>query len=93
VAATARRLGEYLQRTDADETQCTWCGAAFAPAGADWKEHAVVGRLPLSAAGPLRPDGAGFVLVESRCPSCATLLDTELAYGDDPPLHDRVRSW
>jgi N-methylhydantoinase B len=91
--STGMRLGEYLQRTSGDETQCTWCGAAFAPAGGDWKEHAAVRRSPLSRAGAHRPDTGEFVLIESCCPQCGTLLEAELARGDDQPLHDRVESW
>jgi hypothetical protein len=64
-----------------------------APAKSDWKEHAVLRRLPLAHAGPQRSHEGGFVLIEACCPTCATLLDTDIALGDDPPLHDRIRSW
>ena len=33
VARTGKRLGEYLQRTDGDATQCTWCGTEVAAGG------------------------------------------------------------
>ena len=92
VPATGRRLSEYLQQTEAGATQCTWCGHEVAPAGVDWKEQAALSRSPVSRAGPLRT-GKGFVLIEACCPNCGTLLDTDLALGDDPPLHDRVESW
>jgi N-methylhydantoinase B len=88
------RLSEYLQRTAADgATQCTWCGIEFAPPGDDWKNHAVVRRVPVDEAGPLRTASDDFALVQSCCPGCGTLLDTELAAVDDPLLHDRVRRW
>jgi N-methylhydantoinase B len=92
VPATRRRLGEYLQQAD-DGTQCTWCGHTLAPVGADWKERATLSRMPVSHAGPQRPDTGEFFLIRACCPECATLLDLDLARGDDPPLHDRVRSW
>jgi N-methylhydantoinase B len=90
---TGMPLGEYLQRSPGGETQCTWCGAAVAPPGADWKQHASVRRSPLSRAGAHRPDTGEFVLIESCCPQCGTLLETELARHDDEPLHDRVERW
>lgn len=93
VERTSMRLGEYLQRSADGATQCTWCGEAVAPAGADWKDHAVLHRSPLSRAGAHRPDSSEFVLLESCCPGCGTLLETELGRLDDPPLHDRIDSW
>jgi hypothetical protein len=87
------RLSEYLQRTAEGATQCTWCGAEVAPVGADWKDHALLRRLPVERAGPHRTASGEFFLVEACCPGCATLLDTELAAGDDPHRHDRVRRW
>jgi N-methylhydantoinase B len=85
-------IGEYLQRTQAGATQCTWCGHDVAPAGADWKDHAVLRRVPTSAAGPLRP-GREFQLIEACCPACGTLLDAEVATPDDAPLHDQIQRW
>jgi N-methylhydantoinase B len=85
-------LGEYLQRSAAGGTQCTWCGFEVAPEGREWKLHAAARRVPLSAGGPDRPDGE-FRLLESCCPTCATLLDVDVVRGDDPPLHDRVQRW
>jgi N-methylhydantoinase B len=93
VPRTGMRLSEYLQRTAEDATQCTWCGGEVAAAGADWKDHAALRRLPVERAGPHRVASGEFFLIEACCPSCGTLLDTELAAGDDPPRHDRVRSW
>jgi N-methylhydantoinase B len=93
VPRTGMRLSEYLQRTADGATQCTWCGAEVAPADADWKEHAVLRRLPVERAGPHRVAAGEFFLVESCCPGCGTLLDTELAAGEDPHRHDRVHRW
>ncbi len=91
VAPTGRRLGEYLQVTASGATQCTWCGSEVSPPDQHWKDCAVLQRWPVSRAGPLRT-GEGFVLIEACCPSCGTLLDTDLALGDDPPLYDRVQT-
>jgi N-methylhydantoinase B len=92
VPASGMRISEYLQRTSGGATQCTWCGHELAPTGADWKGHARLHRSPVSKAGSNRSDGQ-FWLVEACCPRCGTLLDTDLALGDDPPLHDRIASW
>jgi N-methylhydantoinase B len=93
VPRTGRRLSEYLQRTEAGSTQCTWCGAEVAPEGADWKEHAALRRIPVEDAGPLRTAAGEFFLIQACCPNCGTLLDAELAAGDEPPLSDRVDRW
>jgi N-methylhydantoinase B len=92
VPSSGMRISEYLQRTSAGATQCTWCGHEIATAGAEWKDQAVVRRLPTSAAGPLRP-GRDFRLIEACCPACGTLLDTEVAAGDQPPQHDQIQRW
>lgn len=91
VPSTHRPLGEYLQ-AGPDGVQCTWCGHTVAAEG-DWKDHAAVSRVPISRAGSHRSDTGEFFLVRACCPSCGTLLDTDLVRGDDSPLHDRVRSW
>jgi hypothetical protein len=93
VPRSGMRLSEYLQRTATGTTQCTWCGNEVAPAGADWKDRAVLRRLPVERAGPHRVAAGEFFLIEACCPACGTLLDTELAAGDDPYRHDRVQRW
>ncbi|MGH2985970.1 MAG: hydantoinase B/oxoprolinase family protein [Solirubrobacterales bacterium] len=93
VAATGMRLSEYLQRARDGSTQCTWCGHLVGPAGEDWKDRAVLRRSPVSAAGSHRGAGEEYALIEAFCPGCGTMLDVDLALGDDPPLHDRVDSW
>jgi N-methylhydantoinase B len=93
VPASGMPLGEYLQRLPGGGTQCTWCGEEIASDGEDWKDRAVTSRAPLSKGGPLRPDTGEFVLIESCCPGCGTLLETELALSDDVALHDRVSDW
>jgi N-methylhydantoinase B len=92
VEATGMWMSEYLQRAGDGSTQCTWCGATVAPAGEDWKEHAQRLRAPTSIAGPER-GAEEFELIEALCPGCGTMLDVDLAMGEDRPLNDRVESW
>lgn len=91
VSASGRPLSEYLQLDADGATQCTWCGVAFAPAGTRWKEHAIVRRLPVELAGANREPAGEYFLLEACCPGCGTLLDTDVARGEDEPLHDHVR--
>jgi N-methylhydantoinase B len=92
VEATGMRMSEYLQRANDGSTQCTWCGATVAPAGQEWKQPAQLRRSPVSIAGPQR-GAEEFELIEALCPGCGTMLDIDLAMGDDRPLNDRVESW
>jgi N-methylhydantoinase B len=93
VEPTRMPISEYLQRTEAGETECTWCGEMVAPAGADWKDHAVSRRVPVERTGPLRTASGEFLLIEAYCPMCGTLLDADLAADEDEPLHDRIIHW
>jgi N-methylhydantoinase B len=93
IKPTGMRLSEYLQRTSDGSTQCTWCGYGVAPPGSHWKDHGVQRRLPLQAAGTRMAAMTDFVLFVTSCPSCGTLLDTEVLRGDDPPRHDIIRRW
>jgi N-methylhydantoinase B len=93
VEPTGMRISEYLQRTGDGGTQCTWCGTEVAAVGRDWKDDAALRRLPAERAGPLRTASGEFFLIEVYCPTCGTLLDTDLAAEDDPPLHDRIARW
>lgn len=92
VPPSGRRINEYLQRRDAD-TQCTWCGGTVAAAGEPWKAGAVRRDAPPTSGGPLRESLHGLVLRHYLCPTCATLLETEVAHEDDPVLHDDIRRW
>ena len=96
VARTPYRIGEYLQLAGppADRfVQCTWCGEDICSASSNWKDHASVRRSAPSQAGPLRVDSGNFFLMEYFCPGCATAIEVEIVYRDDPPLIDRIRSW
>jgi N-methylhydantoinase B len=90
IARSGRPLGEYLQVTDGG-IQCTWCGERLSAPDERWKERAVRREVPTTAAGPLRDTLEGMVLRQFCCPSCATLLDTEVTLAQDPPLYDEVR--
>ena len=92
IARSGRPLGEYLQVRDAG-IQCTWCGERLAASGERWKDRAVRRETPTTAAGPLRDALEGIVLRQFHCPSCATLLDTEVTLAQDPPLYDEIRAW
>jgi N-methylhydantoinase B len=95
--APGRRVSEYLQRSEAGGVQCTVCGYELVTGargdGTAWKDAAAVRRRPLAVAGPYRADTGDFFLLEACCPGCGTLLDADLAHGDDPPLHDRIEAW
>jgi N-methylhydantoinase B len=93
VPRTRFRVTEYLQQTDAGETQCTSCGLVVAPKGSPWKEAAVQRLSPTTIAGPARESAAEFSLLESFCPGCAALLDVEVTNGEDPALHDEIWNW
>ncbi|MGH2945559.1 MAG: hydantoinase B/oxoprolinase family protein [Solirubrobacteraceae bacterium] len=71
---------------------CAHCGEALGPADGDFKAHAVRRDRPLAEAGVRFGDPARFVdrAFELRlflCGGCGTLLDTEVAAADDPPVH------
>ncbi len=93
VPYSERRIGEYLQQTRDGATQCTWCATEVAGAGRPWKAAAQVVRSPLSRAGSHRSEDPDFSLVEFCCPTCATLLDVEVTWRDDPPLNDELGTW
>jgi N-methylhydantoinase B len=90
IAPTGRRINEYLQATADGAVQCTWCGGIVAPSGRDWKSHAVVLSLPVGELGPMHVSSDEFVIVETFCPYCGTLLDADVGAGDDPPRQDVI---
>jgi N-methylhydantoinase B len=96
VAATPKRVNEYLQVRDYDQTavvECQWCGATVCDANEPWKEHVVMRRSDPSVGGPLRSEGGRFFLLEFFCPGCGTLLEVESAFEGDPPLYDTIDDW
>jgi N-methylhydantoinase B len=93
VAGSGRPIGEYLQQSAEGATQCTWCATIVSGAETPWKHAAAEVRSPVGKAGSHRSTDLDFWLVEHCCPTCATLLDTEVVWRDDPPLHDAPKSW
>jgi N-methylhydantoinase B len=93
VPYSERRIGEYLQQTPDGATQCTWCATEVAGPGRPWKAAAHAVRSPLSRTGSHRSEDPDFSLVEFCCPTCATLLDVEVTWRDDPPLNDKLGTW
>lgn len=96
IPLTGQRYGEYLQHVGTGHdswVQCTWCRHRVADGRAHWKDRVAVRHVPTSTAGSYRDSMPGMVLRQFYCPSCATLLDTEVALEQDPPLYDHVRRW
>ncbi|MFQ6110654.1 MAG: hydantoinase B/oxoprolinase family protein, partial [Nitrospinota bacterium] len=84
------RLNQYLAFDSRGERLvCVKCGHALCRIGEDFKEWALRRDFPLSRGGPVMGqlyDRGRFRLRTFCCPGCATLLDTEVARPEDPPL-------
>lgn len=93
VPPTGYRISEYLQRTADDAIQCTCCGVVVARAGERWKDNAVQRESLQSIAGDWRESDGEFMLIESFCPGCGTILDIDLTNGIDPVMHDEIWKW
>jgi len=96
IPSTGQRYGEYLQHVGHGPdgfVQCTWCGHRVAEGDDRWKDRVDVSQVPTSTAGRYRDCVPGMVLRQFCCPACATLLDTEVVLGQDPPLYDDIRRW
>ncbi|RQG95400.1 hydantoinase B/oxoprolinase family protein [Natrarchaeobius chitinivorans] len=90
--STDRRLGPYLPVVtdgDAEYVACE-CETVLSPATESWKDRAAVRERDLSNAGAGRDVNSDVILREFVCPSCATLLDTEVAGAGDPYLESRL---
>ncbi|MBI3091540.1 MAG: hydantoinase B/oxoprolinase family protein [Candidatus Tectomicrobia bacterium] len=98
-AAAAASIGEATWRQvganlflEAAGSEAAWqrcrCGQALGAVGENFKAHTVVNELPLQAAGPhVDPYNLGkgkFVFRQFLCPSCAVLLETEVALKGTP---------
>lgn len=75
-------------------TQCANCGAVLSETGQGFKEGAVETTGDLLALGVVWVDPKKFVdreivLRHFSCPTCATLLETELVLDGDPVVDDR----
>jgi N-methylhydantoinase B len=88
------RIGEYLQLSESAgkaALQCTYCGHEL-PGNSRWKDSVPHRKATMSAAGPVRQDHPDFSMWQFFCPNCATQLDVDIAYKDDPPLYDELSS-
>ena len=89
---SGRRLGEYLHRIDTGVQR--HLGAALVNDGSrPWKLDAVTVEVPLSAAGALRDSADDPLVRQDVCPTCATLLDADVALAGDELVHDDVIGW
>ena len=96
IPPSGRRLGEYLQVAKSGSesfVQCTWCGQKICPASQNWKDNVVTRKVSVADSGPWRRDSGLFFMRQFFCPSCATQLDTDVVYKDDPPLYDQIYRW
>jgi N-methylhydantoinase B len=92
VAPTGRRINAQLQ-VASDGYQCTWCGGVFGDSAEPWKLAAARREVPPTAGGPDRESLDGLELRQYFCPACATLLETEVGFEDDPPIVDEIERW
>jgi N-methylhydantoinase B len=80
-----------LRAKDGARFACASCGHGLGPVDGDWKALAVRRDRPLADAGerfgdPGRFLDAGFHFRQFLCGGCGTLLETEVAAVEDPPL-------
>lgn len=93
IKETDHPINEYLQSVDGKggrSVQCIWCGEMICGENMKWKEKVPAKTFPTSQAGPFRPANDQFFLREFYCPSCATLLETEVLKQGDSPLYDEI---
>lgn len=88
------RLNDYLEMVadgGGHVIRCR-CGHVIGPAAENYKLAVLCAVAPVSEAGPnVNPYGVGegrFVVRRYSCPGCLTLLDVEIAMGDEPPRWD-----
>jgi len=78
---------------DGERIACSACGHGLAPAGTPWKGQAVLRESSMNGVGGKAYTGAPeAILRQFSCPSCGTLLDTEMALPGEPFLDDIVRA-
>lgn len=76
-----------------DSVSCSACGHGLAPLGKPWKSHAALSEIPMRGAGGKAYSGSAEALLRRfSCPSCGTLLDSEMALPGEPFLDDIVRA-
>jgi N-methylhydantoinase B len=72
---------------------CSCCSADLGSISENYKTFAEQAAEPIQISNPLIGDPARYIdaavcFRSFSCPNCGTLLDTEVAVGDDPILHD-----
>jgi N-methylhydantoinase B len=88
----AAPVGPGLELRDGS-LSCGSCGTVLGPAGANWKDGALINELPVQEGNLLCPDPQRFVdddvvFRQFACPGCVRLLDTEVRRRSEPPLWD-----
>jgi N-methylhydantoinase B len=94
VADGSRNLSENVVLTAEGDTVCRRCGMTLTEDDQDYRSGSTVVDIDMESSGLVWVDPATFVDAEIKlrgfcCPSCATLLDTELARAGDPVGADR----
>ena len=56
--------------------------------GRDWKGSLAKRELPIDRVNPIITNVKGLVFREYACPSCGSLVDSEIARTEDGPLFD-----
>lgn len=86
----SQRMGEYLEIVKAGSesvVRCQKCGRQLCRSGQDYKDFVRMAEYPLTRASPRNSRTRRFVLRESCCPGCGTLLDVEMSLKDAHPVH------
>lgn len=72
------------------QVRCAACSTALSRSDQNWKSGARLQAVPVDQLGGPYGTGRDLQLRQFICPSCGVLLDTELAFPDDPWLDDRL---
>jgi N-methylhydantoinase B len=89
-----RSLSENVVLSAEGDTFCSRCGATLSEGSQEFRGGTAVIDIDMQSSGLVWVDPATFVDAKLAlrgfcCPSCATLLDTELTRADDPVQSDR----
>lgn len=93
VKSSDHLINEYLQLVQIEgktAIQCRWCGETVCRDHKRWKDEVPNKDFSCSKAGPLRTETDMFSLREFYCPSCATILETEVLMKGDSHLNDEI---